>query len=174
MADVALAYNAAYKAGDYEGMCRFFHPDFRFTDPAYGALSRKRSRAMFALFCDTRDRTKQELNVVERPTPSEKKRKSADGGADWYQLVYTADYVFGPDARPVHNRITSNLEIVEGKIRSQIDEFGMVQWAKQAIGWGAVIVVAVSPGVIRTKANARLQAWIEEKGRQDEFDDDDD
>lgn len=109
---------------------------------------------MFHMFCTNAPTNK----MVVTPSPAE----PIPGQDGKFKVEYTCDYIFG--AKRVHNPITAVMEVRDGKVLSQRDDFDLKAWAKQALGFvmGTVLgALGVLPGVIHKKAADRLRGWCD-------------
>jgi len=61
----------------------------------------------------------------------------------------------------VHNEIRATIEVKDGKIWRQVDEFPLATWAKQSLGiMGSLLkLVGMLDGVVKKKAAERLDGW---------------
>ncbi|RPA97285.1 hypothetical protein L873DRAFT_1810109 [Choiromyces venosus 120613-1] len=152
MAGLVDEYIAAYREMDYEKLTNLWHPEYTFADPAFPNLDTTRSRAMFHMFITNRDKNKM---VVTHITPA----VASDTQENTYVTTYTCDYLYG--AAPVHNEIRATIELKDGKIWRQVDEFPLAAWAKQSLGMvgTALNVVGMLDGVVKKKAAEKLDVW---------------
>ncbi|CUS12507.1 unnamed protein product [Tuber aestivum] len=151
MADLVNEYIGAYREMDYEKLTNLWHPEYTFADPAFPDLNSLRSRAMFHMFITNRDKNKM---VVTHTTPAIPGPKE-----NTYITTYTCDYLYG--TAPVHNEIRATIEVKDGKIWKQVDEFPLAAWAKQSLGMmgTALRVVGMLDGIVKKKAAERLDGW---------------
>lgn len=108
---------------------------------------------MFHMFTTNAQKTQ----MVVTPAPAE----LVPGQDGRFKVEYTCDYVY-TGSKPVHNKITAVIEVKDGKILRQTDEFDFGAWAKQALGLlvgGGLNALGLLPGVIHKKAEERLEAW---------------
>lgn len=108
---------------------------------------------MFHMFCTSAPTTK----VIVTPSPAE-----PTGEDGKFIVKYTCDYLFG--VRKVFNPITAVLEIRDGKVLRQVDDFDLKAWAKQALGLLVASVLSafgMLPGVVHKKAAEKLKVWCD-------------
>lgn len=104
------------------------------------------------MFCTNAPTTK----MVVTQSPAE----AIPGQDGKFKVEYTCDYLFG--TKKVHNPITAVLEVRDGKILRQVDDFDLKAWAKQALGMlvGTVLgALGILPGIIHKRADERLTGW---------------
>lgn len=109
---------------------------------------------MFHMFCTSAPTTK----VIVTPSPAE----AIPGQDGKFKVEYTCDYLFG--LRKVFNPITAVLEIRDGKVLRQVDDFDLKAWAKQALGLLVASVLGalgMLPGVVHKRAAEKLRVWCE-------------
>ncbi|KAG9084955.1 hypothetical protein FS749_004804 [Ceratobasidium sp. UAMH 11750] len=149
--NIATKWFAAYTSGDYEGMKALAAPDYIFEDPAFGRLEGSRALAMYRMFIFGRDKSEAVWNVHE-VKPSTDSQKA--------NVRFEAVYKF--NGRPVTNQITSDILVVDGKVKEQIDKFDVPNWAGQALGIFGWLFGNFSffQNSVKQKANARLDMFI--------------
>ena len=114
-------FYAAFAAADGAGMTACYTDDATFSDPVYPGLDGPEVGAMWRMLMARARDLRIELEEVHAD--------DAGGRATW-----TAHYAFGPDRRPVANRVRSTFELREGRIRGQHDVFDFHGWAAMAFG----------------------------------------
>ncbi|KAF8739875.1 Pyridoxal-phosphate dependent enzyme, partial [Rhizoctonia solani] len=116
---VATKWFEAYSAGNFEAMKSLAADGYTFEDPAFGKLEADRALGMYKMFTSTRDKTEAVWNVHEvKPSESDPQRAI---------VQFEAIYKF--NGRPVTNQITSNILVVDGKVKEQVDSFDVPKWA---------------------------------------------
>lgn len=50
-------------------------------------------------------------------------------------VVWSARYTFKKTGRSVHNIVSAQLRIENGKIVEHVDSFNFLRWSRQALGW---------------------------------------
>lgn len=80
------------------------------------------------------------------------------GSASW-----TADYVYGPDKRPVTNHVQAKFKFQDGKIIEHRDHFGLWKWSRQALGAAGMILgwTPMMKSKIQSITNARLDQFTQ-------------
>lgn len=109
---------------------------------------------MFHMFCTNVATTK----AVVTPSPAE----PIPGQDGKFKVEYTCDYVF--NMKKVFNPITAVLEVRDGKVLRQVDDFDLKAWAKQALGLLVATVLStlgMLPGVVHKKAAEKLKVWCD-------------
>ena len=111
----------AMNRGDGEAMAACYHPEARFSDPAFGELRGEEVKNMWRMLTERGD----ELEVELR----EHQATSDSGSAHWI-----ARYPFGNAKRPVVNDIRARYRFRDGLIAEHDDTFDLRRWAAQAMG----------------------------------------
>ncbi|MBT8194341.1 MAG: nuclear transport factor 2 family protein [Acidimicrobiia bacterium] len=106
---------------DGDAMAACYAPDARFEDPAFGVLIGEQVGGMWRMLTSRSDGIEVELSNVEADETS--------GSAHW-----VARYTFGPDKRPVVNRINARFAFANGLIADHVDTFSLYAWSRQALG----------------------------------------
>jgi len=106
---------------DAATMASCYLPDATFTDPAFGELKGDEIGGMWAMLSAGDSGLKVDLSDVVADDRS--------GSATW-----VAHYVFGPQKRPVVNRISATFRFENGLIAEHVDRFSFHTWAGQALG----------------------------------------
>ncbi|QRV79390.1 SnoaL-like domain protein [Ceratobasidium sp. AG-Ba] len=149
---VATKWFTAYSSGDFDGMKRLAASDYVFEDPAFGRLEGKRAIGMYKMFISGRDKTEAVWNVHEvKPEPTNPQK-----------AVVRFEAVYKFNGRPVTNQISSNILVVDGKVKEQIDSFDFPGWAAQSLGVFGWLFGSFSflQNSVKQKANARLDDFI--------------
>lgn len=143
----------AFAAADAETMVGCYHQDIEFEDPAFGKLNGETAQNMWRMLIE---RGKGAIKITYSDVIADEK----SGIANW-----VAEYKFGPQARPVINRITAHFEFKDGKIVKHTDHFDVWNWAGQAIGWMGYALGWSSflKSKIQQNSNQLLQAYIARK-----------
>ena len=106
---------------DGDAMAACYAPDARFEDPAFGVLVGEQVGGMWRMLTSRSDGIEVELSNVEAD--------DTNGSAHW-----VARYTFGPDKRPVVNRIDARFAFENGLIADHVDTFSFYAWSRQALG----------------------------------------
>ena len=118
----------AFADHDAEAMAACYADNVVFEDPAFGVLEGKRAGNMWRMLVE---RGKPGLKV----TFSDVQADAQGGSARW-----EAHYAFGPKKRPVHNVITAQFKIADGKIVDHRDSFDFWKWSRMALGMPGVFL----------------------------------
>ena len=108
---------------DAQAMVDCYHEDIVFHDPAFGELRGERAKNMWRMLCSSQQ------GKDFRVKYSNIENSENQGSAQW-----EAFYTFSKSGRPVHNVISAQFELVDGKIFRHADEFNFYSWSKQALG----------------------------------------
>lgn len=122
--------NTLYEAlgrRDHEAVAACYHPDATFSDPVFEDLEGPEVAAMWHMLCEQGTDLDVTFDNVQADGDS--------GSATWI-----ATYSFGPARRRIRNRITSRFTFEDGLIRSQVDEFDLYAWIRQAVGWSGLVI----------------------------------
>ncbi len=112
----------AFQKKDAETMLRFYAPEVRFEDPAFGVLKEPYVSAMWKMLCASATDLKIDFKILSTDENS--------GEAYW-----EASYTFKATGRKVLNKIHAHFIFKDGLIIEHKDSFDLYKWAKQAIGW---------------------------------------
>jgi hypothetical protein len=151
--EVLVRLYGAFAACDGAGMAACYDPAARFSDPVYPELRGPEVGAMWRMLTGRA----RDLSIeVESITGDD-----SHGAAAW-----VARYSFGPDARPVTNRVRSTFDLAHGLILSQRDTFDLHTWSAMALGpkgrllgWTPIVRNAV-----RRQADAGLREFMAKEG----------
>jgi ketosteroid isomerase-like protein len=116
---VAQRFFDAFALGDHHTMGQLYAPDATFSDPIFPLLSAEEVRLMWRMLLTRAQDFAVSATVDETPH-----------GA---RAVWIARYRYG--ARPVRNRVYTEMAIAAGKIVRQVDRFSFWRWSRQALGW---------------------------------------
>ena len=114
-------FYTAFAARDGVAMTACYHPDARFSDPAFLDLRGAEVSAMWRMLTS---RSK-DLTL----TFSDVEATAQQGSAKWLAL-----YTFGATGRKVENRISAAFVFKDGLILEHSDLFDFWRWARQALG----------------------------------------
>jgi ketosteroid isomerase-like protein len=136
---------AALGRRDGEAMARLYHPNARFSDPAFGELHGEEIGRMWRMLCERASEIEVELVWHEAD--------EATGRAHWI-----ARYPFTQTGRRVVNDVRAEFRFRGGLIASHDDRFDQRRWARQALGTPGV-VLGLTPflgPILRRRARAQL------------------
>jgi len=120
-AAVVDRFYEAFARRDAATMATCYHPDATFEDPAFGALDREATCAMWAMLLGR----SADLTVTHQVL----REAGSEVEARW-----EARYTFTRTGRTVLNRIAATFSIEDGLIRIHRDHFDFWAWARQAFG----------------------------------------
>lgn len=123
----------AFAALDAHAMTACYAPAACFDDPGFRLNGRRQIAGMWHMLCDaarSNAREDWQLNFKEVQA------NALSGQAQW-----EVQYQFSRTHRRVHNRVTSRFSFTpHGLIESQVDEFDLWRWSRQAIGLGGYVL----------------------------------
>jgi hypothetical protein len=122
-----------------------YHDEAHFCDPVFPGLAAKEVRAMWKMLLTSGTDLRIAFTVIEENATSGKVRWEA-----WY--------TFSKTKRPVHNIVTSTIELKDGLIVRQTDVFDFWRWSRQALGMSGVLL-GWSP-LVRNKVRAVAAASL--------------
>lgn len=114
-------FYTAFAARDGNAMTACYHPNARFSDPAFPDLRGPEVSAMWRMLT-TRSK---DLTLTFSDVAASAER----GTANWLAL-----YTFGATGRKVENRISAAFVFKDGSILEHNDLFNFWRWARQALG----------------------------------------
>jgi len=121
----------AFKQKNAAIMVSNYHPDLRFQDPAFGALSYQQTCAMWSMLCAQAA----DLDIVFTILKVDN---------DEVQTKWIAEYTFSKTNRFIHNEIIATMTIKDGRIISHVDDFDLHKWARQALGFKGLLLGGTS------------------------------
>jgi len=119
--DLIKSFYTSFQKLDAEGMVRCYHPDIRFSDPVFPALSKTDVGEMWRMLCSQAKNFDLTFDSIEA--------NQQVGKAHW-----EAQYDFSATGRRVHNRIDAEFEFKDGKIIKHTDTFNFWKWSSMALG----------------------------------------
>ena len=114
-------FYTAFQKRDAATMAACYHPEVRFSDPAFPDLRGADAGRMWAMLCSRGKDLKIEFSGVES--------EGGRGRAHW-----EAWYTFSQTGRLVHNIIDAEFEFKDGLIIRHTDRFDFHRWAGLALG----------------------------------------
>lgn len=114
-------FYTAFAARDAAGMAACYHPDVRFSDPAFPDLRGAAASAMWAMLLARG----KDLTVLHSDVSAD----DHSGRAHW-----DATYTFSKTGRRVINRVDAQFRFKDGLIVEHMDHFSFSRWARQALG----------------------------------------
>ena len=115
----------AFARLDGDAMQACYAADARFDDEAFSLQGAPRIGGMWRMLC----------NAAQANPPSLAHWKLVVSDITPHSAHWEAHYLFGPGARPVHNRIDARFEFdARGLITRHQDRFDFWAWSRQALG----------------------------------------
>lgn len=125
---IATKFYSAFKAGDYKGMGECYHPEASFSDPAFADLKGAEVPAMWEMLVK---RSKGAISI---------EFELLESTATTARVRWTARYLFSATGRNVTNVVTTEMQIENGLIVRQRDEFDFWKWSRQALGFSGLLL----------------------------------
>ena len=135
-------FYAAFDRKDGDAMAACYHPQARFSDPAFGELNGREVGDMWRMLTGRAADLSVEL------------REHDDASARWI-----ARYTFGRTGRKVVNDVQATFVFRDGLIAEHDDRFSFWTWSRQALG-PVGLVLGWSP-VLRSKVRSQARADLE-------------
>lgn len=121
---LADQFYSAFVSQDVEAMVSCYAPAVIFEDPAFGQLKEEHASNMWRMLIESQKGKDFKVSYeIKEVTEHQVK------------VVWQAWYNFSKTGRPVHNIITAELRIQDGKIIRHTDHFDLYRWARQAMGF---------------------------------------
>ena len=148
-AQLVESFYKAFAARDAATMAACYHPEVRFSDPAFPDLRGAEAGAMWAML--TARAT--DLELTYRDIAADDR----EGRAHW-----DAGYTFSKTGRKVLNRIDAHFRFKEGLIVEHRDDFSVPRGARQALGLPGWLLghTGFLQRKVQTQAAAGLRDWI--------------
>ncbi|MGN6647484.1 MAG: nuclear transport factor 2 family protein [Cytophaga sp.] len=140
----------SFKYKNVEDMIACYHDEIEFSDPAFGILKGNEAKSMWRMLLGSNSALTIDYQNI-----------SAD--ADKGKAHWKAEYVFSKTNRKVINNVLATFEFKDGKIYKHKDSFDLHAWAKQALGFKAMLLSALGilqPSIQR-KSRAALKAYMQ-------------
>lgn len=141
----------AFKEKDADTMNACYAQHIVFEDPAFGRLNGDEARAMWSMLVE---RGGKELKVSHKVT------EVSNGGAS---ASWEAIYPFSKTLRLVHNKISAQFIIEEGKIVYHKDTFNLWKWSGMALGLPGMLLgwSGFMKNKIRQQALSSLKKYMD-------------
>lgn len=142
-------FYTSFQKLDAEAMSRCYHPDIRFSDPVFPALSKREVGEMWRMLCSQAKNFELAFSDIEA--------NDQTGKAHW-----EAQYDFSATGRRVHNKIDAEFEFQDGKIIKHTDTFPFWKWSRMALG-PAGLLLGWTPLVrkkVQRQAGDRLSRFM--------------
>ena len=144
---IIQTFYEAFARHDAEAMAACYHDDVTFSDPAFGTLKGERARNMWRMLVASqkgKDFVVTFSNIEEGETR---------GSANW-----EAKYNFSQTGRRVHNKISAQFKLKDGKIIEHHDSFPLHRWSRQALGTPGLLMGWT--GFFRKKLQAKTNRLL--------------
>ena len=149
---VAHRFYEAFTVRDHYTMGLLYAEHATFSDPVFQLLNAKGTRLMWRMLLSrAEDDFGIEADVLE-------------DGPSRARVNWVAQYTFSATGRPVVNRVTTEMQIVAGKIVRQEDTFSLWRWSSQALGAKGSLL-GWTP-FVRNKIRAQASAALREYARK--------
>ncbi|MBX2963869.1 MAG: nuclear transport factor 2 family protein [Cyclobacteriaceae bacterium] len=155
--DLIRKFYTSFSKLDDEGMKACYHPEVKFSDPAFPDLKGNEVGAMWSMLIDTLKKNpgdwKLEFNTI--------KADEAKGSARW-----EAYYTLSLTGRRVHNIIDATFGFKEGKIISHTDTFDFYRWARMAFGITGTLLgwTPFFRKKVQATTRKRLEGFLKQNG----------
>ncbi|MFT6167362.1 MAG: hypothetical protein ACJAV5_001762 [Vicingaceae bacterium] len=106
-------------------MTACYHDEVVFEDPAFGKLEGERAKGMWKMLLSKK--AESELTITFKVLNNE-------------QCEWIANYKYGPNKRPVVNKVSASFEFQDGKIIGHTDHFSLWKWLQQALGTSGLVL----------------------------------
>ncbi len=119
---VAARFYEAFTVRDHYTMGLLYAEHATFSDPVFQLLNAKGTRLMWQMLLSrAEDDFGIEVDILE-------------DGQSRARVNWVAQYTFSATGRPVKNHVTTEMQLVAGKIVRQEDKFSLWRWSSQALG----------------------------------------
>ncbi len=151
--DIIRQFYSSLQRGDVEGMIANYHETIEFQDPVFGVLRRNHVGNMWRM-------------LLERPSGLVLKFSEVEADNTAGSAVWSADYVFGKQQRPVHNEAVAYFQFKNGKISEHIDDFNFHKWASQALGARGMLFgwVGAFQSIVQKRSRSMLSRYEKKHG----------
>lgn len=146
-AELIERFYKAFAARDAAAMKACYHPEVRFSDPAFPDLRGAQAGAMWAML--TARATDLELSYRDIAADDHQGRAHWDAG-----------YTFSKTGRKVLNRIDAHFRFQDGLIVEHRDDFSFPRWARQALGLPGLLLGHT--GFLQRKVQAQAAAGLKD------------
>ncbi|MEM7573953.1 MAG: nuclear transport factor 2 family protein [Bacteroidota bacterium] len=146
---IIQTFYEAFARQDAEAMAACYHDEVVFSDPAFGTLKGERAKNMWRMLVASQ---KGKDFVV---TFSDIEEGDTRGSAKW-----EAQYNFSKTGRRVHNKISAQFRLQDGKIIEHHDTFNLHRWSRQALGAPGLLLGW--SGFFRKKLHAQTNSLLDE------------
>lgn len=151
---IVTQFYTAFAKGNAQQMLQHYAEEVTFYDPAFGQLTHQQPHAMWKMLTSRfTNETTIEFTLLEEKDNT-------------VIVAWTAHYQFGPTKQWVTNRVTSTLQLKNGKIFHHRDDFNLWKWSIQALGLPGFLLgwTPFMQKKIQQNTNSLLQKYIAKKG----------
>jgi ketosteroid isomerase-like protein len=120
-AETVKSFYEAFKAKDGSQMAALYADDVEFEDPVFKCLRGNEAKSMWLMLCLRAKDILVDYKII-----------TSDGNN--LTVKWEARYTFDATQRLVHNKVTAELTIKDGKIIKHKDHFSFWRWSSQALG----------------------------------------
>lgn len=152
--EVVKTFYDAFQKRDYKTMQSLYALNSVFTDPVFPNLTSFQAGGMWEMLLKAGKDLEMDYKIVDT---SKTKAK----------VKWTAKYTFTKTGRKVINKVTSELEIIDGKIVIHRDSFNFRRWARQALGFFPWMFsfTGITQKKVQEQALIALNDYIRKEGR---------
>lgn len=145
-------FYSAFQKKDAETMLRFYSPEIRFEDPAFGLLKEPYVSAMWKMLCASATDLKIDFEIL-----------SSD--EDSVEAYWEASYTFKATGRKVFNKIHAHFVFKDRMIIEHKDTFDLYKWSKQALGWKGYLIgfTTYFKRKLNTQTRKMLDKFLEDR-----------
>lgn len=123
--ELIQTFYTAFSKGDANAMIACYHNEVVFEDPAFGKLIGQKAKAMWKMLLSKKKES--ELSITFKVLNN-------------HQSEWVAHYKYGPNKRPVVNKVSASFEFQDGKIIRHTDHFSLWKWSQQALGASGLVL----------------------------------
>ncbi len=147
--DLLHRFYTAFQQRDAATMAACYHPDARFSDPVFGALTHDETVAMWTMLCKRGKDLQLNFEILDTDDTT--------GRARW-----EARYTYSATGRAVTNRITSAFVFKDGLILQHDDTFDFWRWTRMALGLPGILLgwTPMLRNTVRQRARKALGAFM--------------
>jgi hypothetical protein len=149
---VAQRFYDAFTVRDHYTMGLLYAEHATFSDPVFQLLNAKGARLMWQMLLSrAEDDFGIDFDVLE-------------DGPSRAKVKWVAQYTFSATGRPVKNHVTTDMQLVAGKIVVQQDSFNLWRWSAQALGPKGTLL-GWTP-LVRNKIRAQASSALRDYARK--------
>ncbi len=126
--EIMKTFYESFQKHDATAMASLYHPDAKFSDPAFANLNQREVGGMWKMLIE---RSGGELEIEFH---------SLIGDHEVAQCTWEAKYKFSKTKREVHNIIHATMKFKDGFIVHHIDDFNFWRWSRMALGLSGTLL----------------------------------